>query len=47
MSATPPRSPTIAHFEWGRLCVALYGEFKDAKLWPDGRGADPLDLLTA
>ena len=41
MSAETPRSPTIDHFEWGRLSVALYGELKDAKLWPGGaRGWD-------
>lgn len=36
MSADPPKSPSVDHFEWGRISVAAYGTFKDVKLWPGG-----------
>lgn len=36
MTAEPPTSPSIAHFEWGRITVTAYGDLKDAKLWPGG-----------
>lgn len=35
-AAETPRSPSIDHFEWGRISVAAYGDFKDVKLWPGG-----------
>ncbi|HVI03318.1 MAG TPA: Mth938-like domain-containing protein [Enhygromyxa sp.] len=35
-AAETPRSPSIDHFEWGRISVAAYGNFKDVKLWPGG-----------
>jgi hypothetical protein len=44
-AAETPRSPSIDHFEWGRISVAVYGpsaaerrvdNYKDAKLWPGG-----------
>jgi hypothetical protein len=36
MTATPPKSPIIDHFEWGRISIAGFGDFKDAKIWPAG-----------
>lgn len=35
-AAETPRSPSIDHFEWGRILVSAYGSFKDVKLWPGG-----------